>query len=243
MSMEPGRYEKGMILFMGKGIKSYLVFTSAVYRMVMYILMPVGMVGLSAWSGSGVGEAALLIIAPLLTLFEILSDSWLFGGIQAKDREKMDFLKTSGRGSKTLKNALILDLVRRFLSCLGILAAGCLAIQICDAYVVSGNGVFPSNYVNLGGGSRKLGIMLCFSLVSYFFSVLGTFLSRYGSMIWINLLTGYLAMIPTIFCVAAMVLSESVWLYDFLFAVLGIGVSILAVRAAVKKNEGGYYDK
>lgn len=228
---------------MGKAIKSYLVFTSAVYRVVMYVLMPAGLVGLSAWSGSGVGEAAMLIITSLLTLFEILSDSWLFGGIQTKDREKMDFLKTSGKGIKTLKNALILDLVRRFLSCLGILAAGCLVMQIYDGYVISGHGIFQSNYTNLGGGSRKLGILLCFALVSYFFSVLGTFLSRYGSMVWINLLVGYIAMIFTIFCIALLILSESIWLFDFLFAILGVGISILAVRTAVKKNEGGYYDK
>lgn len=228
---------------MRKMTKSYLVFTSAVYRVVMYALMPAGMVGLSAWSGSSMGEAALLIITPLLTLFEILSDSWLFGGIQAKDREKMDFLKTSGRGIKTLKKALILDLVRKFLSCLGILAGGCLAMQIGAGNAALENGVFQSNYANLGGGSRKLGILLCFWLVSYFFSVMGTLLSRYGSMIWINLLTGYIAMIFTIFCAALLILSESIWVFDFLFAVLGIGISILAVRAAIKKYEGGYYDK
>ncbi len=228
---------------MRKMIKSYLVFTSAAYRIVMYILMPVSMIGLIAWMGSNIKEAAILLAAVLLTMAEILSDSWLFGGIQARDPEKIDYLKTSGRGMGLLRNALIMDLGRKFLFSLLIAGAGHYVLRLRGIAFLSGRGLAGD-----GGGAVqtgvKIGILLCFALTSYFFSTVGTFLSRFGSLFWINLLIGYPCMILTALC-SYLILSSghSIWLFNLLNMLLCAGASVLTVYIAMRKCRGGYYDK
>ena len=84
-------------------------------------------------------------------------------------------------------------------------------------------------------------------LLSYFVSVLGTFLSRYGSSVYINMMIGYGAMVLMIFGQFGLGLRGYLWggilLLDALLAALGIGISIVAVKFAMKKVEGGYYEE
>lgn len=108
-----------------------------------------------------------------------ISDHWLFFGLQAKESEKAEFLKTSGVGIEIMQDALILDLVRKFLTAIGIIAAG---------YLLPG----------LSGG------FLYMVLVSYVFSVLGTFLSRYGGTLLINICIAQSAMLFVVVCLLCM---------------------------------------
>lgn len=243
MSGEKGIYEKGMILFMGRMIKGYLVFASAAYRIAMYILMPILMMGLIAWTGSNIEEAALLLAASLLTMAEILSDSWLFGGIQARDPEKIDYLKTSVRGMGLLRNALIMDLVRKLLFSLLVVGMGYLVLRLGGAASLSGKGL-REGYADMLQTGTKAGILLCFALTSCFFSTVGTFLSRFGSLFWINLLISYPCMILTVLCPFLMTSSgHNIWLFNLLNLLLCAGAGALAVHVAMRKFEGGFYDK
>lgn len=228
---------------MGRMLKSYLVFTSAPYRMVMYALIPIGMVGISAWTGSHVGEAALLLAAVLLTMLEIVSDSWLFGGIQARDSEKIDYLKTSGRGMGFLRNALIMDLIRKFFYSLWVVGGGYFVLWLCG--ISSLKGGVQGDYGGSGAAGTRIGILLCFALTSYFFSTLGTFLSRFGSMFWINILTGYVCTIFAAVCPLLMVSLgyNIIWFCNLFSALFCAGASVLTVKIAMRKYEGGYYDK
>lgn len=209
---------------MKKKIKSYLVFTPFVYRIVVFIVIPVLSMWLGVYAVSRFGEMGELRVVPavmLLTLAEIISDNWLFSGIQAKESEKMDFLKTSGRGMEMMQNALILDLLRKFLTVLAV-------ITVC--YLLSG----------MSGG------LLYVVLVSYTVSALGTFLSRYGGTLWINVCIGQFAMaleIVCLLCVFLSGLSEFMAAFDLLFLVFGILISVLIVRKAMQKVKGGYYDR
>lgn len=104
------------------------------------------------------------------------------------------------------------------------------------------------NFISAGETAQEIGLLGYLVLLSYSFSVLGTFLSRYGSTVYINMMLGYgtmmLAGLAGIYC--PMLLgypSNSVFLLDLLAAAAGGGISIVAVRAAMKKVKGGYYDE
>lgn len=117
-----------------------------------------------------------------------------------------------------MQDALILDLVRKFLTAIGIIAAG---------YLLSGG-------------------FLYMVLVSYVFSVLGTFLSRYGGMLLINICIAQSAMLFVVVCLLCMLrqgLLKFMFGMDLLFLALGILASILTVVKAMQKVKGGYYDE
>lgn len=206
---------------MKKKIKRYLVFTSLPYRIAVFIMIPVLFTGIGAYAGSLFGVQGMMFAAGFLTMVEIISDHWLFFGLQAKESEKAEFLKTSGMGMEMIQDALILDLVRKFLTATGIAAA---------CYLITG----------LQGG------FLYIVLVSYAFSALGTFLSRYGGMLLLNIVIAQFAMMfvtASLSCMLQPGLLKSMFGTEFFFLALGILVSILTVMKAMQKVKGSYYDE
>ena len=232
---------------MGKRVKSYIVFTSFAYRIVIYLLIPAALVAFCAWIGTYMGDMGLIFTVMLLALAEIISDSWLFGGLQARDAEKMDYLKSSGRGLSLVRNALGLDLFRKFLTALCTVAASYLLIRQVKGGL-AGKPEPIMDFVSCGGPLQRIGLLAYLVLLAYCFSALGTFLSRYNSTIYGNLLLGYGAM--ALACLAGIFgpsfvkyPSNGIFLLDLLCLAVGIGVSVLTVRTAMKKVKGGFYDE
>lgn len=205
---------------MMKKINRYLVFTSFAYRIALFLVIPVLLVGIGVFAGHHLGELWAVPVALLLTMTEIISDYWLFSGLQAKDAEKMDFLKTSGLGMEVLRDALILDLLRKFLT-------ACVVMAGCDLLI------------------DRSGSPMYAGLVSYVFSALGTFLARYGGIFRINLMVGYFAVIPVSCLLGLFFFQWKPYMFrlNLLFLVSGILLSVLAVRKAMQKVKGGYYDQ
>lgn len=204
---------------MKKKIKSYLVFTSFWYRICVFFLMPAALTGIGACAGSRFGQFGVLGAAMLLTIGEVLSDYWLFPGLMAKEAEKLEVLKISAMGMGILKHALILDLLRKLLTVLGLLA-------FCGLFTGQFEGLLPM------------------ALVSYTFSAAGTFVARYmvgfASNLWIGQFAAVMA------CLLYGIRTEATrclpW-FDLLFPVLGILVSALSVKKTMGKVKGGYYDQ
>lgn len=219
---------------MMKTIKEYLVFTSFVYRIVMFGVLPLGLIALYTLAVAFAGGEAgfLLAMMPFLMItVEVIADTWMFGGIQAKDAEKIDFLKTSPRGMGLLRNALTMDLVRRLLSMSCIMAVCTLANLVLRVEMFGGD------------AARGLGISLSLILSSYGFSVLCTILARFGTMFWQNLLTVYLGIFLESVCVGLLIVFDHPLVWALCYAVLAAGASVLAVTIAMRKVRGGYYDK
>ena len=206
---------------MKKKIKRYLVFTPFAYRIAVFLVMPVLLAGIGVYTGSRWGEPGLFPVGIFLTMAEIISDNWLFSGLQAKEAEKMDFLKTSGLGMEILRDALILDLLRKFLTAWVILT-------FCDLLL------------NISGS------LLYIVLISYAFSVLGTFLARYGGLLGISIMVGDLSIIPVTVCLIGVCFSglkRYIFWTDLFFLIFGILISVLAVAKAMQKVKGGCYDQ
>lgn len=212
--------------------KSYLVFTGFGYRLLMFGLVPLLLLGMQTVAVFLGGN--LSIILPLvMASIETMADSWFLAGIQSKDADKMDFLKTSAEGMRVLKTALIMDLLRRFVSMTVVFLLCC-------------------GIARLGGGKASAippvlkNALLVFPLLfGYTFSVLATLVGRFFSFFWINMLVAY--PIPILGAVSMVILSEPVYmhmavLFDIALAALGIVLVVLAVRTAMNKVEGSYYD-
>lgn len=217
-------------------IKGYLVFTPFGYKIILFAVLPLVLLGLQLVISMIYQGTGLPLFGGTLVLVEILADNWFLGGIQDKNSEKMDYLKTSGKGMRIMKNVLITDVVRRFLSCAVILGMAQAIAQVCAC---------------AAGVSEKSRIaplqVLFVLLLTYTLSALGVFLARFTSYLWVNLLYGY---IGSIVGLTAGLIWISLALPGalaagavFFLAVLAVGISVLMVAIAMIKVEGSYYDK
>ncbi len=216
---------------MRRKIKNYLVFTSLVYKIVMFAGIPVALILLQLF-GVGVMEyMGAAIVMALLLFAEVLADNWYLGGIQSKYAENMDYLKTSPRGMDMMRGMLRGDLIRKLLTALAV--TGIAKVIEYRAAVTTAE-------------STADGILqwLVPALLCYSFSTAATFLARFGCYHWINCLAGYIAAI-----VAAVLYllypSTGIWAWVICPAALlffSVAVSIVAVRTVMKKVEGGYHD-
>lgn len=212
-------------------IRSYLVFTSLWYKIIMFAVLPVVLLGMQVLSAIVFQGTAIHLSVMLLIIVEIMADNWFLGGIQEKGSEKIDYLKTSSRGMEIMKNVLVMDLIRRFCSMGVILGVSWLITRI-----------FGTTYeaTKLAG---FWGLLLAIFL-TYTLSVLGIFIARFTSYLWVNLLCSYVGSIAglVILLVCTSMLIPMV-LPDIALVVLGGGISVLIVKIAMLKVEGSYYDK
>lgn len=216
---------------MKEKIRSYLVFATGGYKIVMLIVLPVFLLAVDLAAAVIFQGSAMPAFIMLLIMAEVLSDNWYLGGIQEKNSAKIDYLKTSAKGMRIMKNALIMDLVRRFVYLVVIAGASWLFTVLCTA----GEGV------RTGIGLKEI---LFAVLLVYTLSVLGVFLCRFFSYLWVNMLAAYVEAIAglVIFLVASAGFLP-VMLANIALVILGVGLSILAVKIAMLKVEGSYYDK
>ena len=108
--------------------KSYAVFSSRIYRLMTLLVIPVifiigGFELFSLLRPDWMMMGFKLFMSVILT-YEVINDYWLFSGICTSEEASVESLKLSMRGRNVLKNALIFDLLKRFVY---ILAAGVMA--------------------------------------------------------------------------------------------------------------------
>ncbi len=213
-------------------IRSYLVFTPFWYRVILFVILPVVLLGLQAVVAVKTGGIWTLmpLFVPVLVLVEVMADTWFLGGIQEKSSEKIDYLKTSSRGMGVMRSVLVLDQVRR----------------ICFFVLLFG----LSQAINLLTGDHagaellKLRTLMLAVLLTYDLSVLGIFLCRFASLLWLNLLCAYIGAIAGIVIfLAGTAIPAAVVPLCIALTVMGAGFSVLAVKIPMLKVEGSYYDK
>lgn len=211
-------------------IRSYPVFTLFWYRVILFAALPVILLGLQAVSAVKAGWTLISLFVPVLVFAEVMADYWFLGGIQEKGSEKIDYLKASPRGMRVVESVLALDLVRRlffFVLLFGLSQAMNLFLGAEET---------TAELLNLQ--TLALAVLLTYDL-----SMLGIFLSRFASFIWLNLLCAYIGAIAgfVIFLAGTEIPAASAPLCIAL-AVLGVGFSVLAVKIPMLRVEGSYYD-
>lgn len=213
-------------------IRSYLVFTPFWYRMILFAILPAVLLGLQVVSAVKTGGTWTLIplFVPVLVFAEVMMDTWFLGGIQEKGSEKIDYLKTSPRGMGVMGSVLILDQVRRIFFSV-------LLFGLSQAINLLAGG-------DTGAEVLKLRTLVLAVLLTYDLSVLGIFVCRFASFLWLNLLCAYIGAIAgVVVFVACMAVPMTVTPLCIALAVIGAGLSVLAVKIPMLKVEGSYYDK
>ncbi|MGN0403420.1 MAG: hypothetical protein ACI4HQ_14350 [Acetatifactor sp.] len=206
---------------MKEKVKSYFAVTSTGYRLFVFGLMPLVFVGLYA-----VFSEKVRVLMLFLPFAEIVADSFFLGGIQEKDAEGLDYLRSSSRGMRVVRGTLVVDLIRRFFTAMLVLGLCCVMKRLRLGKVSAMEDfVFP--------------LLLCYSL-----SLLGILITRFRMYHWVNFAVGYTTSVISIallFLLTGGVIG--VLLGSAIFAVLSVFFSVVAVKLAMKRVEGGYYDK
>lgn len=105
-------------------IRSYNVFASRIYRLVMLLLYPLAVCICSAvfmvkWGGKYEPGEYTMVFLPMFLIVcfmpsvEIVADYFFLGGINSKKARTMEMLKGSVRGDKIILNAVKADVIRR----------------------------------------------------------------------------------------------------------------------------------
>lgn len=99
-------------------VKSYQVFLPTVWeRMLVYLAYPMMVIGLVSLFAKGSSPAiCMAICVACIVTVELFFDMMIFGGIGAKDTNKLEYIKTSAKGMKIMEKSLIGDGIRRVLS-------------------------------------------------------------------------------------------------------------------------------
>ena len=105
---------------MKEKVKSYFAVTSPGYRFFVLGLMPLVFVGVYA-----VFSEKVRVLMLFIPFAEIVTDSFFLGGIQEKDAEGLDYLRSSSRGMGVLRGTLIVDVIRRFFTIALVLGLCC----------------------------------------------------------------------------------------------------------------------
>ena len=108
---------------MVKYYKCYRVFLSGMLmKVIMYLVYPVcvflwcSLAFIISDVGFGNATLGLMMTAGMMVVAELLLDGFVYGGLLAKDSNKLEYLKTSYRGISVLKKSLYVDKLRRLLT-------------------------------------------------------------------------------------------------------------------------------
>lgn len=222
---------------MGKGMKSYLVFTTGIYRLFLFVVIPVAAVAIQALlmlftdSANAVG-AGMLLAALTMMMAEVILDYWAFGGIAVKRGSSLEYLKTSAKGRGMVKTALRHDMLRMFVEGAAVL---CLSMIVGD--------VIRGGLGNLTQSMDRFRIMFFSLLVldEFFVAVSAKLVARHFDNFQINTCIASLGCLVFFPLIGAAVWNRYVVLV--LLAILSVSVSILSLRKIMKRVEESYYDK
>lgn len=212
-------------------LKCYFAFSGLIYRLIMFLGMPVLMIGFHCYILQTRGWDMSLVLLLGWSCIEIFADSWFLGGIQSKECEKLDYLKTSPKGIQLFRSTLVADVLRRLLTAVGLT----IIFRTISQYTVSEErriwGVEGMEYL-------VFAVLSCFALAQ-----IGVFLARFSGYLWFNMLIAYLLFQIGGVIVLLIRMSEAVLFPGIVFACLAILFAVLPVMVGMRRMEGSFYDR
>lgn len=230
---------------MKKGIKSYLAFTSGAYRLILFVLVPIAVIGLNVALAVyvrqgiltkavepddtlGTVDIMMFVAASLLMFAEVMLDNMAFGGIAVKRSQSLDYLKASPWGRQLMRRALRTNLVR------------CLFESVI---VITLSRAAWSVVGEATGDWRPQDIVQILALVAcqYFVTVAVLIVTRHYDIWGANMLAAYLGFFVLLALVALS------WTNSFailaVMTALSVAVSIFSQWKIMRRVEAGFYDK
>lgn len=213
-----------------RALRSYFVFTSWSYRVIILLIVPTIMLGIDFLldkvllePGGLVQTIFMVMYGVLLVLAETIGEYWFLAGINSKKRKCMEYLKTSNGFIGCMKSVLMVDTIRRILTIfLVFFFMGNFDIQTAD------------------GLTRWAEKSACMCVVMAIAQT-AVWVARHMIMINFVFLTGYLSGIVVLLL---MLLTMQFPLVCGVVAVVYVVVfSIFSIWYTLRKVKGGYYDR
>ena len=234
---------------MKRSIKSYLVFTSRLYRWLLFVLLPAAAMGLQAAAAAAVRNttgahmdtmeaaefsdrvmyAIMFGAALLMPLIEILVDGLAFGGVATKGGVGSAYLKSSSKGLRLVRTALRTDLVRTFLESI--------TVPVLEGAVWAVPGLGPGKIFDW----KDLALILAIALGEYCVTAASLLAVRYFDSVQV-----YAAVISISYLALMLLLGLCILNRYFMLAVLAaaaLGISVIGQRGTMRRMEESYYDQ
>lgn len=224
---------------MKRGMKSYLVFTPGVCRLLLFIAAPVLLIGLNvtlAWNVRRLvlteiylfADLMVFLTAAFLMVAEVMLDNWVFGGIAVKGSGSLDYMKASPKGIQLMRTALRTDLIRMFAESAGVVFLS------RAAWTVAGN---------LGGLWNLRGIVMILAMTAcqYFFTVVMLLVTRHFGNWAVSMVAVWLVswtMAPMF-----ILIRQSSYVMLAVLTVLSVAVSVFSQWKIMRRVEESFYDK
>lgn len=207
-------------------MKCYHVFLSQWWlKALVYILYPVVMIGgmclailIVKSQGAGI-TLAYNLTGNLFIMAELFLGYFIFGGVAAKDSNKLEYLKTSVRGMSVLKRGIIVDALRR---ALGIYLMLLVPLFICGGHLNSS--IWVACAVVILCSEAGLIIFRRTSSFTIFIVVLVLSGTVGGAVMSIGMIC------------------SNFWWAVALFYVVTVAVTVCSIRMVMQKARESYYD-
>lgn len=230
---------------MEKGMKSYIVLSSRAYRLILFVLLPLAVIGiqmglammcryLEGWRGDigdivYMADHAVAVASSFMIEAEILADNWVFGGVAAKIGVSPEYPRSSPWGKQMMQGALRIDSIRQILESALILVLG----RAC--WIIAAGG-FSELFA-----PDKLVFMAAVLFCECFVVTAALSVTRRYDNIYVNLsfagLTYFISMWLLMLCRMYSYMMCAVML------LLYVTASVLSQRMTMKRVEESYYDQ
>lgn len=212
---------------MGKGMKSYLVFTTGVYRLVLFGVVPAAAAAIQIllllFTDTALGTA-MVLAAGFMMGAEVSLDYWVFGAIAMRGGSSLEYLKSSARGRLVVKTALRQDMIRILIECTAVLAVG----------MTAGMTVY-------GDDTVKITFLLALLLDEFFVTVSMKWFARHFDNFRVS--TSIAGLGCLLFFPLIGLTFWNLYLMLAILAVLSASVSVLSVKMILRRVEESYYDR
>lgn len=225
---------------MKRGMKSYIVFTPAICRLLLFVAAPVLLIGFNVMLALNArrlvsaeeiylfADLMVFLTAAFLMAAEIMLDNWVFGGIAVKGSGSLDCMKASPKGIQLMRTALRTDLIRVF-------AESAVVVFLSRAaWTVAGN---------LGGLWNLRGIVMILAMIAcqYLVTVVVLLVTRHFGNWAISMMAVWLVswtMAPMF-----LLIRRSSYVMLAVLTVLSVAVSVFSQWKIMRRVEESFYDK
>ncbi len=208
-----------------------------------YILYPIVVIALCSvflkmFLLTGMVMSLMLSTAGVITI-EYLLDTYMFHGIGAKDYKALEYVKSSGKGVHLLRQAFLVDGVRRILT-IGLIMTGLYLTTRIAFEKDAGETILEINGKVVSHPSVL--IYLQCGVFAVFFVELGMLITRRSKNVLVNLLILYV--MSALACPISMVAVEFASITSVgLSAILLIIIMVIGRKVLVKKVRESFYDE
>lgn len=212
---------------MRRRIRSYLALTSFLYRLLLFLLIPLGVIAVQQLLNMVDFTFCVLLVTLVMMFAEVMLDYSVFGAVATKEGSRLEYLKTSSYGMILMKNALSMNLIRVFLESS--------AIVVLSAMVFYG--LKRGEYLSEGTLWICADMLLLEYVVTVTLITIGRFFDGWMANMFIGSVGIYL------------MTGGAIQIYKYVYGMMifllitAVIVSVLSVSIVMKRVRAGYYDK